>query len=210
MAQLTTAQQKVAELTPLAKEAVDLWTWVIEACQDTEDAEKAFEALSMRIRRDDEATAKVKKERDELLQKEASNRQCILDLLGEVEVERDLKLRAKEKVVALEKKASKDASTVERLHKERDKLIQTMERLCSEHGATQQKASSLRKLEAESVSVGLAVDLTEVQRNLQAESDELEILKATLRVVCDDLEVVQSEGTSSLMAHAMDIMAQVR
>ena len=54
------------------------------------------------------------------------------------------------------------------------------------------------KLEAESISVVLAVDLTEARRNLQAESDELSILSVPLGVVYDDLEVVRSEGTSSL------------
>ena len=41
------------------------------------------------------------------------------------------------------------------------------------------------------------------------ESDELGILSAALKVVCDDLEVVRSEGTSSLTAHAVEITAQV-
>ena len=41
------------------------------------------------------------------------------------------------------------------------------------------------------------------------ESDELGILSAALGVVCDDLEVVQSEGTSSLAARAIEIMARV-
>ena len=67
-----------------------------------------------------------------------------------------------------------------------------------------------QKLEAEIVSAGLAVDLTEVRRNLKAESDELSILSTALRVVYDDLEVVWSEGTSSLAAHAVEIMARVR
>ena len=39
------------------------------------------------------------------------------------------------------------------------------------------------------------------------ESDELGILTTTLGVVCDDVQVVWSEGTSSLMAHAVEIMA---
>ena len=67
-----------------------------------------------------------------------------------------------------------------------------------------------QKLEAKRVSTGLAVDLAEVRRNLQAESDELGILSTALGVVCDDLEVVQSEGTSSLMAHAVQITMRVR
>ena len=53
------------------------------------------------------------------------------------------------------------------------------------------------------------MDLAEARRNLQAESDELGILSAVLRVVCDDLEVVRSEGTSSLVARAIEITARV-
>ena len=46
--------------------------------------------------------------------------------------------------------------------------------------------------------------------NLQAESDELGILSTTLRVVYGDLKVVQSEGTSLLVAHAVEITMRVR
>ena len=41
------------------------------------------------------------------------------------------------------------------------------------------------------------------------ESDELNLLKVALGVVSDDLQVVLAEGTSSLTAHAADIMARV-
>ena len=67
-----------------------------------------------------------------------------------------------------------------------------------------------QKLEAEGTAAGLARDLTEARSVLQAESDELELLKVGLSVVCDDLRVVRAEGTSSLMAHAVDIIARVR
>ena len=66
------------------------------------------------------------------------------------------------------------------------------------------------KLEAKNVSVGLAMDLAEVRRSLQTESDELGILSAALGVVCDDLQVVRSEGTSSLAGCVVEIMAWVR
>jgi len=98
--------------------------------------------------------------------------------------------------MGLEKRASLDVVAVAWLGKEQDELLQTMERLCSEHGTAhekhdqafrehdqtcqerndaQQKVSSLQaelgnvmtqKLEAESISVGLAVDLAEARRNL--------------------------------------------
>ena len=67
-----------------------------------------------------------------------------------------------------------------------------------------------QKLEGESVSAGLAMDLAEARRNLQVESDKLSILSTALGVVYDDLEVVWSEGTSLLAAHALEITAWVR
>ena len=69
-----------------------------------------------------------------MLQKDAETRQRILDLWGEVKKERDLKLGPKEKLTALEKRVSLDATVVTRLRKERDELIQTADRLRSEHG----------------------------------------------------------------------------
>ena len=53
------------------------------------------------------------------------------------------------------------------------------------------------------------MDLAEVRGLLQAESDELDILKVAFGVVYDDLQVVQAEGTSSLVARAVDITVRV-
>jgi len=64
---------------------------------------------------------------------------------------------------------------------------------------------AIQRLVAENVTAGLATELTEAWRNLQAESDKHDLLSAALGVVCDDLEVVWSEGTSSLVAHANEI-----
>ena len=122
----------MVELTPLTEEAANLQSRVAESRRDANEAEKAFEALLARSWKDDEEATRVRKERDELLQKDAETRQRILDLLGEVEKERDLKLGAEEKLAALEKRASLDATMVARLRKERNELIQTTERLRSE------------------------------------------------------------------------------
>ena len=73
-AQLVAAQQRVAELTPLTEEADSLRSWVAKAQRDADEDKKAFEALSVRSRRDDEEVTKVRKERDELLQKETETR----------------------------------------------------------------------------------------------------------------------------------------
>ena len=126
----------MAELTPLAEEADGLRSRVAEASRHAIEAEKAFEDLSTRSQSDDEEATKVRKEQDELLQKDAETRWRILDLLVEVEKEWELKLGTKEKLVALEKKAILDAVVVARLRKERDEMLQTIERLCSERGVT--------------------------------------------------------------------------
>ena len=96
-------------------------------------------------------------------------------------------------------------------HEERDQTIR-------EHNKAHQGVSSLqadlramvaRRLEAESVSAGLGIELAEVQGILQAESDEHDLLRATVGVVFDDLGVAWPEETSSLVARAVDITARV-
>ena len=138
-AQLVATQQRVAELTPLVEEADDLRSRVDEACQDADEAEKAFETLSVRSRRDNKEATRVRKEWDKLLQKDAETHQWVLDLLGKVEKEMELKLGAEEKLAAMEKRASLDATVVAWLRKEQDELIQTAERLCLEHGSAHEE-----------------------------------------------------------------------
>ena len=74
IAQLIAAQQRVVELTPLVEEEANLWSWAAKACRDADEAKKAFEALSARSWKDDEVATRVRKERDELLQKDAETR----------------------------------------------------------------------------------------------------------------------------------------
>jgi len=59
--------------------------------------------------------------------------------LAEVEKERELKLGVEEKLTALEKRASLDVVAVARLCKERDELLQTVEKLCSECGVAREE-----------------------------------------------------------------------
>jgi hypothetical protein len=56
---------------------------------------------------------------------------------------------------------------------------------------------------------GLETELTETKKNLQTENDEHGMLRVAIGVICDDLEVTQTEGTSSLAARIIEIMAQV-
>ena len=64
----------MAELTPLTEEADNLRSRVAEACRDADEAEKAFEALSVRSWKDDVEATKVKKEWDELPQRDTETR----------------------------------------------------------------------------------------------------------------------------------------
>ena len=66
-AQLVVAQQRVAELTPLAEEAASLRLREAEACWHEEETKKAFEAQSARARQDEEEVSRVRREQDELL-----------------------------------------------------------------------------------------------------------------------------------------------
>ncbi|XP_066391760.1 uncharacterized protein [Miscanthus floridulus] len=111
--QLVAAQQRVAELTPHAKKVDSL--------------------------RYDEEAAQVRKEQDELLQKDTETRQWILNLLVEVEKERELKLGAEEKLTALEKRESLDAVAVARLRKKRGEILQTTEKLRSKCGVAHEE-----------------------------------------------------------------------
>ena len=100
---------------PLAAKADNLRWWEAEAHRDAEDAGKSFEELLERAQRDEEEAARVRKERDELLQNDAEARQRVLDLLAEVEKERELKLGAEERSVGLQQWTKLDAEAVARL-----------------------------------------------------------------------------------------------
>jgi hypothetical protein len=54
----------------------------------------------------------------------------------------------------------------------------------------------------------LEKELVEVRKNLETETSEHNMLCATIGVICDDLGVAQVEGTSSLAARIIDIMAR--
>jgi len=61
-----------------------------------------FEDLSARVKLDEEAAAKLRKERDELLQKDVMASEQAVELLVELEMERDLKLMAEERSAVLQ------------------------------------------------------------------------------------------------------------
>ena len=77
--------------------------WEADAHWDTEEFHGMFEDLSARVKVDEEATTRLQKEQDELLQKDAtaSERADKLDK-AELEMEQDLKLKTEERSAALQ------------------------------------------------------------------------------------------------------------
>ena len=70
------------------------------------------------MQQDEEAAARVQKERNELLQKDDVACQRAIDLLAELETERDLKLEAKERSAAQQQRVNLDVEVIARLHRE--------------------------------------------------------------------------------------------
>ena len=93
-----------------------------------------FEDLSARVKLDEEAATRIQKERDELLQKDAEASEWAIDVLAELETERDLRRRAEKRSMALQQRANQDAEVISQLRRERDELRWTKERLRSERG----------------------------------------------------------------------------
>jgi len=60
-----------------------------------------FEDLSARVKLDEEDFARLRKEQDELLQKNVVASERVSELLAELETERDLKLKAEERFTVL-------------------------------------------------------------------------------------------------------------
>ena len=73
-----------------------------------------FEDLSARTKLDEEEIARLQKEQDELLQKNATASEKAGELLAELQTEWDLKLKAEERSATLQEKANQDAAVIER------------------------------------------------------------------------------------------------
>ena len=73
-----------------------------------------FEDLLARTKLDEGEIARLRKEQDELLQKNATASERAGELLAELQMERDLKLKAEERSTTLQEKANQDAVVVDR------------------------------------------------------------------------------------------------
>ena len=88
-----------------------------------EEIHVMFEDLSVRVKQDAEEATRVRKEWDEMLQKDADARQQAVELLAELEMERDLRLKAEDRSTVLQRRVDQDAEETAWLRRERDKLL---------------------------------------------------------------------------------------
>ena len=72
-----------------------------EARWDAEEIHGMFEDLSARVKQDEEAAARIQKEWDKLLQKDAEASQWAVELLAELKMGWDLRLKAEDRSRAL-------------------------------------------------------------------------------------------------------------
>ena len=77
-----------------------------------------FEDLSARVKQDEEAATMVQKEWEELLQKDVDASQRAIELLSELEMEQDLKLKAEDRSTALQRRVDQDAEAIAQLRRE--------------------------------------------------------------------------------------------
>ena len=72
-----------------------------QAREDAEEAHGMFEDLSARSKLDGEEIARLKKERDELLERNATANEKASEVLKELEMEQDLRWKVENRAMAL-------------------------------------------------------------------------------------------------------------
>ena len=149
-----------------------------------------FEDLSARSKLDEEEIARLRKERDELLQRNAAANEKAGEVLKELEMERELWWEAESRAMAFQQKVDEDVEVVRSLRAELGDAVKG-------------------RLSAENVSTKLEKEAAYTRRALQVESDEHDLLQATVGVVLNALNVTEPVETSPLAARVTGITAQV-
>ena len=72
-----------------------------KACQDAEEIHGMFADLSAKVKLEEEEAARILKERDKLLEKDAQASKRDVEVLKELETERDLRRKAESRATAL-------------------------------------------------------------------------------------------------------------
>ena len=98
-----------------------------------------FEDLSARVKLDEEEAAKIKKEWDELVQKDVEASKQAAEVLNELETERGLRREAENRSSDLQRRVDQDAVLIDRLHWERDEARWAKEWLRSERSTAREE-----------------------------------------------------------------------
>ena len=149
-----------------------------------------FEDLSARSKLNGEEIARLQKERDELLQRNAAANEKASEVLKELEMEWNLRRKAESRATALQQKVDEDVAVVHCLQAELGDVVKG-------------------RLSAENVSIKLEKEAAYTRRALQVESDEHDLLQGAVGVVLNALNVTEPVETSPLAAHVAGIMARV-
>ena len=118
-----------------------------EARQDAEEIHGMFADLSAKVKLEEKEAARILKERDELLEKNAQASKRAAEVLKELEMEQDLRRKAESRAMALQQKVDEDVEVV-----------------CSLWADLGDAVS--RRLSAENISVKLEKELAHVRRTL--------------------------------------------
>ena len=85
----------------MAAQLVAAKEWEAEACRDAEEIHGMFEDLKARSKLEEEEAARILKERDELLEKDAQASRRAVEAQNELETEWNLRRKAESEAVAL-------------------------------------------------------------------------------------------------------------
>lgn len=105
-----------------AKELATLWVREADACQDADEAEGSTSYYLDQLMKDGKEIEVLKKEGDELLQKDNEASEQALEILSTIEKDKERKLAAETKLTATEVQACQDAAMLEGIRKEWDEL----------------------------------------------------------------------------------------
>ncbi|XP_066385254.1 uncharacterized protein [Miscanthus floridulus] len=118
-----------------------------ETCRDSEEIHGMFVDLSATVKLEEEEATRILKEWDELLEKDAQASKRAVEVLKELETERDLRRKAESRAMALQQKADEDVKVVRSLWADLGDAVS-------------------RRLSTENVSVKLEKELAHVRRTL--------------------------------------------
>lgn len=104
-----------------------------DARRDADEAERTANFYLDELLKDCEVITALEEERYKLCQRKDEAHEWAQEILSSAERDRNIKLAVEDELAAMKARARQDTLTLTRVRKERDDLLQTAGRLCSEH-----------------------------------------------------------------------------